>query len=89
MTGGKFQDRITKLKKPLKRRIGNLIIRITTEGLFLRGHRRRYWKYVSWQEVAAVIDTPEMLLLSEIKRGAAVLEEMTVSKKGKDAKPKS
>ena len=46
---------VTKLRKPLDRRIGDLIVRITDEGLLIRGHRKRTWHQASWEAVASAV----------------------------------
>lgn len=43
----------TKLKRPIVRRIGNLVVRIDAEGVAIRGHRKRTWRRLPWPELAA------------------------------------
>lgn len=91
-TGGrKFQDRITKLKKRLIRRIDKLIIRIEFDGLYLRGHKKKKWKFITWEQIAAAIVDPEempMVVAGDIAEGKQVLKLMTTPKNN-NAKKKS
>ena len=48
----KSPRRLTELRTPLVRRIGNLVVRIETDGVRVRYHRRRAWsKLVPWDQV--------------------------------------
>ncbi len=84
MTGGKFQPRITPLKKPLVRRTGNLVVKLAPEGIHLRGHRKRAWKFIPWQLVAAMVDLNGLLAATEAEYGGKVLDRLTTGKKGKN-----
>ena len=77
---------VVKLKKPLSRRIGNLIIRIEADGLSLRGHRKHVWHPVSWNRVMSLLNVTgngEAILLvrAEEEAGRRVLEKLTTPTK--------
>lgn len=62
-----------RLRKPITRRIGKLIVRITDEGIWLRGYRRRSWRKLTWCEVAAIAAEPRPLF--DLFYGAAFLAD--------------
>lgn len=74
---------VTKLTRPLDRRIGNLIVRVSDRGVAIRGHRRRRWKFVTWEQVAAASSVEEQALcvLAEIAEGKRALSKMTLPRK--------
>lgn len=39
-------------RKPVVRRYGRLIVRLTAAGIELRGYRKKKWRAVTWNEVA-------------------------------------
>ena len=48
-------SRLTKLTKPLTRRIGRLVVMMTADGIALRGYgRRKGIRRVSWAQVASL-----------------------------------
>jgi len=57
-------SQLTPLSRPLARRIGRLVVRITAEGLELRGYRRRQPHRLSWERVASLLG-PDRPLLAE------------------------
>lgn len=68
---------ITELKKPIRRRRGNLVIEVATEGLTLRGHRCRTSLTVTWAQVASLAAADEALLCAiEEKAGRRVLADL-------------
>lgn len=46
--------KIRELTKPLRRRVGNLVLEMSPAGLAVRGKRKRTWRRASWKEVAAL-----------------------------------
>ncbi|WP_145090849.1 hypothetical protein [Rosistilla carotiformis] len=49
--------RIATLSRPIVRRIEpKLIVRITPDGVSIRGYRRRRWRDVSWAQLASLAD---------------------------------
>lgn len=79
-----WRPRYTPLKKPLCRRIGRLIVKITPEGIYLKGLCKRKWKFIAWSLVASMVDMNGILTVSETTIGSRVLERMTASRKGKN-----
>ena len=75
--------RLTALTRPIVRRIGKrLIVRITKEGVELRGYRWRTWHRVTWAEIAGAY-RPDQPLLADVDRrlGERLLEQMGVKRK--------
>lgn len=70
----------TELKKPILRRIGNLIVRLDSNGVAIRGYRHRTWRGLSFSRIAALADesTP-IAALSETNAGRVVLEKLGAS----------
>lgn len=70
--------RLTELRRPLTRRIGSLVVRISADGIELRGRRRRRWRRISWARIAclAVDDVGGLLASLEEKQGAEALAAM-------------
>ena len=46
--------RLTPLKRPLVRRIGRLVVRLSEEGLEVKGYRKRKWWPVCWAQLASL-----------------------------------
>ena len=68
---------ITQLKRPLVRRIGRLVVRITAAGVELRGKHRRRWRRASWAQIAGLADRDAPILqAAEERSGREVLERM-------------
>lgn len=70
---------LTKLDRPLVRRIGDgrLVVRITKEGIELRGFGRRKWRPVSWEQVASLSgDEEDFLIGTEEAEGRRQLRAM-------------
>jgi hypothetical protein len=77
---------VVKLKKPLSRRIGNLIIRIEADGLSLRGHHKHVWHPVSWNRVMSLLEfsgngEAVLLVRAEEEAGKRVLKKLTAPTK--------
>jgi len=49
---------LTTLSKPLRRRVGKLVVTITAEGVELRKYRGRRKRQFSWDELGASADPP-------------------------------
>jgi hypothetical protein len=66
---------LTKISKPVVRRIGRLIVRVEARGLSLRGYRRRKWTTYSWSQITMLADgdTP-ILKAAEEQAGRRFLE---------------
>ena len=47
---------LTKLRRPVARRIGRLVVRIDAKGIEIRGYRRRRARRVSWARLAYFAD---------------------------------
>ena len=65
-------SKVAKIKKPIRRRIGNLVVEIGPNGIRLRGFRRRKWHAASWEQIAALDDDndPQLTLGRTIDRQA-------------------
>ncbi len=70
----------TILKKPIVRRIPGrkLVIRLTRDGVELRGFRRRKSKFVTWEQIASLANEDETILFAaeqnEGRRALAAIE---------------
>lgn len=70
--------RITHLRKPLDRRIGRLVVRLRNDGLELRGFYKQSSHFVSWAQIASLLDDERPLTTAAEKvRGTLVLLDMT------------
>lgn len=47
-------SKIARLEKPIRRRIGRMVVEISEEGIRIRGVGRHKWHAVAWQQVAAL-----------------------------------
>ena len=47
-------SRIAQIEKPLRRRIGRMVVEIGPHGIRLRAFGRRTWHQVTWEQVAAL-----------------------------------
>jgi len=76
----------TTLKRPLIRRIGNLVVRIDEDGIEIRGHRKRRWWSISWARLAyaacTAVDLP-LIVEGEEEAGRRYWYELTASNKQK------
>lgn len=50
---------LTTLKKTILRRIGKLVVKISDDGVEIKGFRRRRWKKVTWEQIASLADESE------------------------------
>ncbi len=67
------------LIRPVIRRIPhrNLVVRVTSEGLVLRGFRRRSGKMVTWEQIASLSDGSQPIIRNcEEADGRRALERM-------------
>lgn len=65
------------LTKPITRRIGRFVVRISRDGVAIRGHHKHLWKAVSWERIAAIAsDQAPMIVAGEGVFGRKVLQEM-------------
>lgn len=46
--------RLTKFRKPITRRVGRLVVRMTEGGVCYRPYRGRKWRMVTWAQVASL-----------------------------------
>lgn len=70
---------LTTLDKSITRRIGpsRLVVRISREGIELRGYRRRRWRRITWQRIASLLRR-DMPLIDQMEEqvGASMLAEI-------------
>jgi hypothetical protein len=76
--------RIVPLRRPVTRRVELapgvvLIVRLTEEGLEVRGLHKRSWRRWTWTQIAALADSEArpILLAAERAAGAAEIERLT------------
>ena len=48
---------VTAPKKPVLRRYRRLIVRLDEKGLSIRGHRKKKWRRVTWEEIGWLVMT--------------------------------
>ena len=71
---------VTKLKKPVVRRIGDLVIRLGATGVSVRGSHKQTWHYVSYERVVSLVDflgDSPILEKIEEENGKKVLRKLT------------
>lgn len=67
------------LRKPITRRIGRLVVRISEQGVELRGYRRRKRRRATWAQIASLADADHPVVqLAENFEGRRLLETMGV-----------
>lgn len=66
--------RIIELEKPVLRRIGNLTIRVSRDGIDVRGKGKQKWTPIEWARVLALIESNDRpaIIESEIAIGRRV-----------------
>lgn len=70
-------SQLAKLQKPLKRRIGDLVVEITPDGIAIRGFGRKKRLRLSWEQVAfAAADSRPAIVSAETKAGERVLDQI-------------
>lgn len=70
------------LTRTITRRLGNLVVTITPEGITLRGYRRRSAKRrkrVTWQQIATLADASDLFAAAENQDGMAALDKLGVT----------
>jgi hypothetical protein len=68
---------IRELKRPLVRRIGRLVVRISAEGIELRGYRRRKSLSMKWAGIASLTwEDRDLLREAEEQAGRLRLKEL-------------
>ena len=56
---------VRELSRPIRRRVGRLVVTITTDGVELRGYRRRRLRrFLSWAQIASLSDSQQQPLLA-------------------------
>ena len=69
--------KLTELDRPVTRRNGRLVVRISKEGVEMRGYRCRTWHPVPWARVACLLDRSQPIIEEmETQIGLAKLREM-------------
>jgi hypothetical protein len=68
----------TELRKPLVRRIGSLVVRLTAEGVAIRGFRKKTWRRMSWARLAANVNDTDVRLIEagEEEAGQRILARL-------------
>lgn len=73
----KRSKRVTRLRKPVTRRIGRLVVTLTPDGILFRWKHKRTWREVSWAQVASLAAGGEPIFVAEeTTRGRRALESM-------------
>ena len=71
---------LTPLKRPIQRRIGNLVIRVSEAGIAIRGYRRRKRRTYTWEQVASLaLDDLPLVRAAEQAEGAKTLSQICSS----------
>lgn len=62
--------RLTRLHRPIVRRLTGrrLVIRLSDEGVEIKGHGRRTWRLVSYERLATLADDEELPIVVECER---------------------
>lgn len=60
-------QRITRLSRPIARRIGRLVFRVTAAGVELRGKHKKKWRSVTWAQIAGLTTTGQEPLLKAVE----------------------
>lgn len=60
--------RIIELEKPVLRRIGNLTIRVSRDGIDVRGKGKQRWRSIDWARILALIDSDDEPITVEIEQ---------------------
>lgn len=70
----------TRLKRPLTRVIGTLVVTIDKHGVEIRGLRKRKLrKRLTWEQVAALESEPSVMRVAEQNAGARELKRLGVT----------
>ena len=73
-------QQITTLKRPLTRRLGRLIVRVSEAGIDIRGKHRRNWHRLTWAQVASLAaDEGVLLKINDEVAGQEVLQRMGIT----------
>ena len=65
---------LTTLKRPIKRRIGGLVVQVSESGITIRGYRRRKSRTYTWEQVASLAaDDLPLVRAAEQVAGTTVL----------------
>lgn len=75
-------SRIARLDRPLRRRVGSLIIEIHARGVTLRGHGRRKRRTFTWQQIAALDEPGSVQAASDEAIGCRVLKQLHANPQG-------
>jgi len=68
---------LTKLKSPLRRRLGRLVIELSDEGITLRGYRRHQGRTYTWEQIASLAaDDFPLVRAAEKAAGTKVLSQL-------------
>jgi hypothetical protein len=68
---------LTTLKRPVKRRIGNLVVQLSESGITIRGYRRHKGRDYTWEQVASLaMDDLPLVRAAEQAAGITVLAEV-------------
>lgn len=79
---------IIELKKPVLRRIGNLTIRVSRDGIDVRGRGKQKWTPIEWARILALIESNDRPVVIESERALgrrmhSALVARTQKRKGK------
>ena len=83
-------QRITRLSRPVVRRIGRLVFRVTAAGVELRGKHKKKWRSVTWAQIAGLTTGQEPLLKAvEEAVGREILVRIGAVEKEVNEEPKN
>ncbi|PQO39373.1 hypothetical protein C5Y96_05830 [Blastopirellula marina] len=73
---------VVELNRPIRRRVGNLIIEIHEKGITLRGSGRRKRRTFTWEQIAALDQAGTVQAASDEALGRRVLKSLHALPKG-------
>lgn len=62
--------KLIELRRPIRRRLGDLVIEIRPDGLTLRGRRRRNPRTYSWEQIASLAEAGDLEVIRETETAA-------------------
>lgn len=78
-------SRIARLDRPLRRRVGDLVIEIHAKGVTIRGHNRRKRRTYTWQQIAALDQPGTVQAAADEAIGRRVLKQLHATPQGEPA----
>lgn len=67
----------TKLRKPIYRQAGDLVVRIDRDGVAIRGAGKRKWHRVTYEQILCLSPARSLLAETEHKIGSRIRDSLT------------